>query len=110
MVPGVLVAVLVITVIATLVTLDRAGWMAGPGSNGFLIRSRTGGSIDVRGRVPKSKVLEIKEFCVRNLTSDRPFTIRGTWGSGKTLTLRYSGGLSPAQRQRARNFLIQCLD
>ncbi|SIO59293.1 hypothetical protein SAMN05444166_5994 [Singulisphaera sp. GP187] len=110
MVQGVIVAVLVVTLIAALVVGRRASWLAGTGSNGFLIRYRTRDSIDVRGRVPKGKVLEIKEFCVRNLAADRPFTIRGTWGPGKTLSLRCTGALSAAERQRARNFLIQCLD
>ncbi|AGA27410.1 hypothetical protein [Singulisphaera acidiphila] len=110
MVQGAIVGIIVLAAAATLVALHRAGWMTGVGPNGFLIRYRTAGSIDVRGHVPRSKVLEIKEFCARNLASDRPFTIRGTWGAGKTLTLRWTGGLSPAQRQRARNFLIQCLD
>ncbi|WP_406695269.1 hypothetical protein V5E97_29965 [Singulisphaera sp. Ch08] len=110
MVPGVLVGIAVVALIATLVALDRTGLLVGPGSNGFLIRSRTNGLIDIRGRVPRSKVLEIKEFCTQDLASDRPFTIRGNWGAGKILTLRYTGGLNPAQQQRARNFLIQCLD
>lgn len=106
-------AIVGITVVASVVALvvwQRSGLGLGPGSSGFLIRSRTGGTIDVRGRVPQSKVREIQEFCVRSLPSDRPFTIRGSWGEGKTLSLRWTGDLNPAQRQRTRNFLIQCLD
>jgi hypothetical protein len=110
MVPGALVAVLVVTLIATFRFLHRAGGLAGLGSSGFLIRSRAGGKVEVRGRVPKGKVLEIQEFCARNLGPSQSFTIRGAWGPGKTLTLRWTGSLSLAERQRARNFLIQCLD
>lgn len=111
MVQGVVFGIVAVVLIALAVALVRRGvWVGGLRSDSdFLIRSRSGGAIEVRGCVPKSKVPEIQEFCTRDLASDRPFAIRGRWGPGRSLNLDWSGGLSSAQRQRARNYLLQCL-
>jgi hypothetical protein len=76
----------------------------------FVIRYRGGGRADVKGRIPRSKVSEILEFCTRDLDPETPFSVRGTWGPNRRLQLRWSGRLDPSQRQRVRNFLVQCLD
>jgi hypothetical protein len=108
---GVAVGVVVLVLIALLAPLVRSVMMRGLGADsGFLIRRKAGGAIDVRGRVPRSKVPEIQEFCRRTLASGRPYTIRGMWGPGRSLNIRWTGDLSPAQRQRTRNYLLQCLN
>lgn len=92
---------------AALWRLRQSGWGLG---DGFLIRSRGGAAtIEVRGLVPRSKVLEIQEFCRRDLRVQGPFSIRGRWGPGGRLELRWTGRSSPAQRQQARNYLLDCL-
>jgi len=102
--------VVLLGVLAILVGwVNRAGGWLWNG-DGFLIRGRGRfQAVEVRGAVPKSKVQEIREFCHRDLKSDRPFSIRGSWGPEGRLSLRWTGQLTPAQRQRARNFLIDCL-
>src|SRR4051812_26729034 len=82
---GVVVGVVALILIALIAPWVRTAMVRGlVPDGGFLIRRSRGGAIDVRGRVPRSKVREIQEFCSRNLASDRPFTIRGTWGPGRS--------------------------
>jgi len=106
----VVLVVVVLIALAAVALARRRGWRLDPGSGaGFVIRSRAGGVVEVRGAVPKSKILEIQEFCTRDLDLERPFAIRGSWGAGRSLNLCWTGDFSAAQRQRTRNFLLQCL-
>lgn len=75
----------------------------------FVIRYRGPGRVVVRGRVARSQVGAILEFCSRDLHAEGPFAVRGSWGPNRSLRLRWTGRLTPAQRQRVRNFLLQCL-
>jgi hypothetical protein len=75
----------------------------------FVVRRGRNGQVVVRGRIPKSKVLEIKEFCSRDLAGIGAFAVRGTWGPGRTLALRWSGLPAVGPRQRVRNFLVELL-
>jgi hypothetical protein len=98
---------LVAGILAVAVTaLVRSG--AGLGAD-FAIRHRPGAGTTVRGRVPASKVGAIAAFFDRDLRPGRAVTVRGTWGPGRTLRLRFSGALSALQQQRARNFLVDHL-
>jgi len=75
----------------------------------FVIRSRGGGRVSVRGRIPAGKVPAIREFFARDLGASGPVTVRGSFGGGRAVRLRFSGRLSPGQQQRARNFLVDHL-
>lgn len=86
--------------------LARAGLGSG---SGFTIRARGGGRVEVRGRIPRSKVWKIQEFCQRNLGDVGIFTVRATWGERRVLQLRWTGHLTPGERQRVRNFLVELL-
>jgi hypothetical protein len=82
----------------------------GPGLGAdFEIRHRPGGRVEVRGRIPASKVGTIRAFFARDLQAECAGRVRGSYGPGRVLRLRFVGGLSPAQRQQARNFLIEHL-
>jgi hypothetical protein len=82
----------------------------GPGLGAdFEIRHRPGGRVEVRGRVPAAKVGAIRGFFARDLQADGPGSVWGTYGPGRVLRLRFRGGLSPAQRQQVRNYLIEHL-
>ena len=71
----------------------------------FTIRYRPGRPLDVRGKIPRSKVPGIAGFFARDLNPDGPVTVRGTW-SGRALRLQIRGGLKEADAQRVRNFLL----
>ena len=75
----------------------------------FEIRHRPGGRVSVRGRVPASKVAAIRAFFDRDLEPAGAVVIRGSFGPGRALRLRISGRLSPGQRLRTRNFLMDHL-
>ncbi len=75
----------------------------------FVIRRPPGGRVVIRGQIPWSKYGGIKEFFGHDLADAGPFVIRGTWQSGSGLQLTWGGRLSPGQRQRARNFLLEHL-
>jgi hypothetical protein len=75
----------------------------------FVIRRGNGRPVQVRGRVAAAKRGTIKAFCEQDLGATVSFTVRGSFGPGRALRLRFSGGLSPAQRQRVRNFLVETL-
>jgi hypothetical protein len=81
-----------------------AGWPP-TGPDGFAILYRPGGATTVRGRVPASKVGGIRAFFERDLAADGPVTVRGTLGPGRAIRSSIDGDLTPAQRQRVRNFL-----
>jgi hypothetical protein len=80
------------------------------GPDGFAIWYRPGAATTVRGRVPASKVGGIRSFFDHDLAAEGPITVRGTLGRGRTVRLTIDGDLSPAQRQRVRNFLAAHLD
>lgn len=68
-----------------------------------------GGRVEVRGRIPKANVGEIRTFFARDFPADRAGTVRGWFGPGGTLRVRFRGGLVPGERQRVRNFLMERL-
>jgi hypothetical protein len=72
----------------------------------FVIRHRPGKEVRVRGRVPLGKSGAIKSFFARDLGADGPVMVFGNFGPRRTLRLRFWGRLSPGQKQRVRNFLI----
>lgn len=74
----------------------------------FTIRYRPGRPVAVRGKVSKAKAGAIAEFFVHDLAPGRPATVRGSRGRGM-MTLRFSRSMTPAQRQRVRNFLVDLL-
>src|SRR4051794_34027731 len=80
-VPQLLLALLAVAAVLTLAGLLRAG--LGPGSH-FAIRYRPGGRLDVRGRVAASRVAGIKSFFENDLRADRPVTVRGSFGPGRS--------------------------
>lgn len=106
MVPQLVLAGLAVVAVLTLAGLLRAGM--GPGSD-FVIQYRPGGRLKVRGQVAASRVGGIKSFFENDLRPERSVTVRGTFGPGRSLRLRFSGGLSGPQQQQARNFLIEHL-
>lgn len=75
----------------------------------FIIRSEGTGRVRIKGRIAKSKAFEIQEFCRRDLANLGRFSVSGTWRPGRVLELGWSGGLEAGQRQRIRNFLVECL-
>lgn len=75
----------------------------------FVIRRRGRDRVVIRGRIARGKVLAIREFCARDLADMGPFAVRGRWGPGRLLQLRWSGRLDSGQRQRVRNFLVEVL-
>jgi hypothetical protein len=75
------------------------------GPDGFAIRYRPGGATTVRGRVPSGKVGGIRAFFEHDLAADAPVTVRGSLGPGRAVRSSIQGDLTPAQRQRVRNFL-----
>lgn len=86
-----------------------AWWLSGLlGASDLAIRHEPGRPVRVRGRVPKSKVPGISTFFARDLDPGRAVTVRGTW-SGGAWRLQFSGGLSPSERQRVRNYLTEHL-
>jgi hypothetical protein len=98
--------VVALVVIPVLIGLARAA--AGVGAD-FAIRYRPRAGTTVRGRVPRAKVGAIAAFFDRDLRPDASVVVRGAWGPGRVLRLRFSGRLTPAQQQRARNFLVDHL-
>jgi hypothetical protein len=75
----------------------------------FVIRLPPGGRIVIRGQIPWSKCGGIREFFGDDLREAGPFVVRGTWKTGAGLQLTWGGRLTPGQRQRARNFLVEHL-
>jgi hypothetical protein len=75
----------------------------------FTIRYRPGLGTTVRGQVPTSKRAGINAFFARDLRPKGPVTVQGNRGPGRSLRLRFTGPLSPAQQQQARNFLLEHL-
>lgn len=76
---------------------------------GFLIRRRSDGMVVIRGKIPRGKHLELQEFCSRDLARLGRFTVRGSRKTGRGINLRFSGRLTGGDRQRIRNFLVECL-
>ncbi len=68
---------------------------------------RIGESVTVRGRVARSKLPALREFARRDLPGVGPFAVAGTFGPGRTIRFRWSGGLREGDRQRVRNFLVE---
>jgi hypothetical protein len=97
-----------VAVAATIAALVRAGMGLGLGSD-LLIRWRPGRGVVVRGRIPEAKAAQIRSFFAHDLRAPGSVTVRGSFGPGRSLRLRFSGGLSPGDRQRVRNFLVDLL-
>jgi hypothetical protein len=75
----------------------------------FEVRYRRDGRAEVRGQVPKAKHGSIREFFERDLRPTGPALVRGTRRKGGMPRLEMAGALSERDRQRVRNFLIECL-
>jgi hypothetical protein len=79
------------------------------GRGDFEIRLGPGDRVEVRGRVPRSKVPGIRGF-FRDQPGGVPRgRIVGRFGPGGTPTLQFSGPIDAALRQRSRNFLLEHL-
>jgi len=103
---GLLPSVLLVAIGVALVALAGAGlWLRAD----FVIKRRSGVTVLVHGRIAAGKVGAIKEFFRRDLDTTHAVTVRGSYGPGRRLRLRFFGRLSPAERQRIRNFLISHL-
>ncbi|RUL84329.1 hypothetical protein [Tautonia sociabilis] len=99
-------------IVAVLLALGAALWLvgrAGLGRGDFEIRLGPGDRVEVRGRVPRSKVPGIRGFFREQPGGVPRGRIVGRFGPGGTPVLRFSGGIGPGTRQRARNFLIDHL-
>lgn len=75
----------------------------------FVIRHGPGGRVEVRGKVPQSKVPGIRAFFLEDLGVEVSGRIQGTFGPQRLLRLEFRGGLNSTQQQRARNFLMEHL-
>jgi hypothetical protein len=75
----------------------------------FVIQRGRGRPVRVRGRIAVAKQGAIKSFFNQDLGAPSSFAVRGNFGPGRVLRLRFSGQLTPAQRQRVRNFLLENL-
>jgi hypothetical protein len=75
----------------------------------FVIARGRSRDVEVVGRIAAAKRGAIKAFFLHDLGAPDRFKVRGSFGAGRALRLQFSGGLSPAQRQRVRNFLIEAL-
>ncbi|MHC5541447.1 hypothetical protein ACYOEI_24775 [Singulisphaera rosea] len=84
------------------------GHLRGFGAD-FTIRSEGPGRVRIEGRIPRTKAFEIQEFCRRDLANLGRFSVFGTWHRGRILELKWSGELESSQRQRIRNYLVECL-
>lgn len=78
------------------------------GSDDLAIRYRPERAVRVRGRVPRSRVPGIVAFFARDLRPVGAATVRGTLRGG-AWHLRFTSGLTAAERQRVRNFLAEHL-
>lgn len=79
-----------------------------PGAD-VTIRYRPGSGTTVRGRVARAKHGAIAEFFGRDLRPGGAVTVRADRGPNRSYRFRFSGALTPFQRQRARNFLLEHL-
>jgi hypothetical protein len=79
------------------------------GGSDFVIRYRPDRPVEVRGKVPASKVGAISSFLAHDLQPAGPVTIRGSWGPRRSLRLLIDGALDAGQRQCIRNVLIDLL-
>jgi hypothetical protein len=103
----VLVVLLTLGVIVVVVGLV---WRGLGLESDFAIHRRRGGRIEIRGRVPAAKLGALRTFFSHDLDTAGPFTVRGSFdGPGRRARLRFSGRISPEQRQRVRNFLLEHL-
>lgn len=82
---------------------------ASAGRGDFVIRLGPQGRVEVQGKIPSSKVPEIRAFFQEQPGGIPRGYVSGTFGPGGTPTLRFSRGINPILRQRARNFLIEHL-
>jgi hypothetical protein len=81
-----------------------AYWVAQ--SADFVIRRGRDRKVRMTGRIAASKRGAIKAFFDQDFGATDSFTVRGSFGPGRAVKLRFSGRLSRAQQQRARNFLV----
>jgi hypothetical protein len=64
--------------------------------------------VEVSGRALTGRRGHVVDFIQYNLPEARHGWVEGYW-DGRRLRLRFSGGLSGAQQQRIRNFLVTIL-
>ncbi len=70
----------------------------------FAIRVRNG-QVEYEGRFPRAQHQALAEFLLNDLSVPDSLAIMGAY-HGKRLVLWFRGRLSPGQRQRIRNFLV----
>lgn len=100
----------------TLILLAIVGWffwyvvrtLPGVGSD-FEIIHRPGKGTVVKGRIPASKLGEVREFFERDLKPKHTIRVRGSLDRRGFIRLAFSGRIGPFQRQRVRNFLNDLL-
>ena len=66
------------------------------------------GSVSIDGKAVAAKREAIIEFFVRDLPELRRARVQGSW-RGRRLKLYFGGPVTASQRQRIRNFLLDCL-
>ena len=76
------------------------------GPDEFEVRHRPGGRLAARGRFPAAKAGALQAFFDRDLAAGGPIVVRGRVRGGRAVRIEVVGALSPAERQRARNFLF----
>lgn len=87
--------------------LDWVRVLLSPGD--FEVRYRRDGKTVVKGQVPRAKHGAIREFFERDLKPSGPALVRGRKRKGRLPRLEIAGALDAKERQRLRNFLIECL-
>jgi hypothetical protein len=100
------IVALALAIGAALALVGRRG---GIGRGDFEIRLGPGDRVEVRGRVPRSKVPGIRGFFREQPGGVPRGRVVGRFGPGGTPTFRFSGGIDAGLRQRSRNFLIDHL-
>jgi len=95
--------------VAALATALRAVGRRGVGRGDFQVRLGPGERVEVTGRLPRSKVAEIRAFFREQPGGVPHGRIVGSFTPAGAPRLHFEGRFPPEVQQRARNFLIEHL-
>jgi len=102
-------AMAVVIVTAALTAALRAVGRRGVGRGDFQVRLGPGERVEVTGRLPRSKVAEIRAFFREQPGGVPHGRIVGSFTPAGAPRLHFEGRFPPEVQQRARNFLIEHL-